>query len=93
MRVLTAWSRCYLGGVDSEPPPELGGMLSPLPCFHKPTTNIMKAEGFAPWLERAMRDAEVRTLVVVGCTTTSCVRVSSQAVAAAYGGEPYRPVL
>merc|ERR1719433_1914171 len=43
-------------------------------------------------MEQALR-AGVRTLVVGGCTTTSCVRVSSQAVRRAYGPRGLRVVV
>lgn len=46
--------------------------------------NIMEPEGFPEWMEDRLREG-VRTLVVGGCTTTSCVRVSSQAVQRTFG--------
>merc|ERR1711934_512072 len=76
-------SRCYLN-TGSEPPPELHKHLNELAWVHKPTTNIMLAAGFSEWIEAEMLGG-VQTLVIGGCTTTSCVRVSSQAVKAAYG--------
>ena len=43
----------------------------------------MTASGaFSKWLRGV--DPELRTLVVCGCTTTSCVRVSSQQIKAAH---------
>jgi len=43
----------------------------------------MEAAGFPEWLDHTQCD----TLVIGGCTTTACVRVSSQAVAQAYVGK------
>merc|ERR1711879_121533 len=79
-------SRCYLEYPDSEPPEVLHVYLAPdsVPWVWKPNTNIMEAEGFPEWLEANLRKG-VQTLVIGGCTTTSCVRVSSQAVQRTYG--------
>ena len=43
----------------------------------------MNATGFPAWMQTQL-EAGVETLVIGGCTTTSCVRVSSQAVHQAY---------
>lgn len=45
----------------------------------KPGNNVLDAPGAAQWFETAIADG-VQTVVVVGCTLTSCVRVSSTCV-------------
>lgn len=77
------YTRCYLDPPDAEPPDILDAALQPLPWVWKPSANVMEAEGFSDWIEAQMAGG-VRTLVVGGCTTTSCVRVSSQAVQQVY---------
>lgn len=42
----------------------------------KPSTNIMKAVGIEQWLEIINRK-KISTVIIGGCVTTSCVRVSS----------------
>ena len=75
-------TRCYLDGPDSELPPFLVECLpTDVPFVHKPTMDVMKSADFTGWMERQMDEPEgVEVLVVGGCTTTSCVRVSSQAI-------------
>eukprot|EP00823_Brevimastigomonas_motovehiculus_P008542 TRINITY_DN784_c4_g2_i1.p1 TRINITY_DN784_c4_g2~~TRINITY_DN784_c4_g2_i1.p1 ORF type:complete len:287 (-),score=116.26 TRINITY_DN784_c4_g2_i1:357-1217(-) len=48
-----------------------------VPCFIKCDTNIMEADGFSDWLEKAMKTNGLKSLIIGGCTLTSCVRVSS----------------
>lgn len=43
----------------------------------KPTTSVMHARGFKEWVEEELLKQGINTLVMGGCTTTSCVRVSS----------------
>ncbi len=45
--------------------------------------NIMLANGFSEWLDQRLAEG-FRQLVIGGCTTTSCVRVSSQAIQSHY---------
>ncbi|XP_069101270.1 uncharacterized protein [Argopecten irradians] len=49
------------------------------PVVYKYGTNIMEAEGAESWV-RSMIERQVDTIVIGGCTTTSCVRVSSVAL-------------
>eukprot|EP00667_Euglena_gracilis_P022730 EG_transcript_25409 len=85
-RLPTMSSRCYLDPPDCDPVPELAEHYRrhAIPWVWKPNTNIMQAAGFAEWLNTQLGQG-VGTLVVGGCTTTACVRVSSQAVRRHYG--------
>lgn len=51
----------------------------------KPSTSVMNARGFREWLEEELLKQGINTLVVGGCTTTSCVRVSSIRTQKAFG--------
>ncbi|XP_032221117.2 uncharacterized protein LOC116603661 [Nematostella vectensis] len=44
--------------------------------FIKLSTSAMHSEGFPGWIQELL-DSEIKTLVIGGCTITSCVRVSS----------------
>jgi nicotinamidase-related amidase len=46
--------------------------------------NVIEADGFCEWLENRMKEG-VKILVVGGCTTTSCVRVSTTEIMSLYG--------
>ena len=81
-----------MDGPDAAPPPELAAALDPIPWVRKRGSDVMEADGFAPWLEERLAEG-VRTLVVCGCTTTSCVRVSSQSVHRAYAARGLRVVV
>eukprot|EP00668_Euglena_longa_P014699 GGOE01018705.1.p3 GENE.GGOE01018705.1~~GGOE01018705.1.p3 ORF type:complete len:123 (+),score=27.83 GGOE01018705.1:552-920(+) len=52
----------------------------------------MHSDGFEEWMDARLRQG-VQTLVVGGCTTTSCVRVSSQAVQRRFGPAGLRVVV
>ena len=43
----------------------------------KPGNSVMHAVGFRNWVENNLLKQGINTLVIGGCTTTSCVRVSS----------------
>ena len=49
-----------------------------VPCLWKPTTDVTLNPQFHEWFKEQLARG-VLTLFVGGCTTTSCVRVSSQA--------------
>eukprot|EP00899_Mesostigma_viride_P024168 jgi/Mesvir1/4936/Mv15926-RA.1 len=49
-------------------------------CFHKPDTNIVDNPTFVEWMDSRIQGRDVSTLVIGGCTVTSCVRVSSIAI-------------
>eukprot|EP01045_Picozoa_sp_COSAG04_P004496 COSAG04_NODE_196_length_20686_cov_2.719823_1_plen_203_part_00 len=85
-------TRYYVDSPDDAPPPELAAALDPIPWVRKRGSDVMEADGFAPWLEERLAEG-VRTLVVCGCTTTSCVRVSSQSVHRAYAARGLRVVV
>ncbi|XP_078587443.1 uncharacterized protein LOC144868749 isoform X3 [Branchiostoma floridae x Branchiostoma japonicum] len=74
-------SRCPVGGYDLDWAEELEEVVSAkmYPSVLKYDTNILDAAGFTEWLGKVMRSG-VSTLVVGGCTTTSCVRVSSSQI-------------
>jgi nicotinamidase-related amidase len=85
-------TRCYLVPPDSEPPKFLYADVAPLPWVWKPTMNVMQADGFAEWMDGRLQHG-ARVLVIGGCTTTSCVRVSSQAVQRAYAARGLQVVV
>ncbi|XP_019631913.1 PREDICTED: uncharacterized protein LOC109475623 isoform X5 [Branchiostoma belcheri] len=74
-------SRCPVGGYDLDWAEEVEEIVSAkaYPTVIKYDNNILDATGFAEWLGKMMRSG-VSTLVVGGCTTTSCVRVSSSQI-------------
>lgn len=72
-------TKCYTDGDEAEHPPELDELLRDVPCVWKPTTDVTLNPRFHDWLRQRLA-AGVQTLVVGGCTTTSCVRDSSQAI-------------
>eukprot|EP00747_Dinoflagellata_sp_TGD_P105837 gnl/TRDRNA2_/TRDRNA2_169671_c0_seq4.p1 gnl/TRDRNA2_/TRDRNA2_169671_c0~~gnl/TRDRNA2_/TRDRNA2_169671_c0_seq4.p1 ORF type:complete len:229 (-),score=39.55 gnl/TRDRNA2_/TRDRNA2_169671_c0_seq4:47-733(-) len=76
-------TKCYTHGEEAEFDDRLKPMLREVPCVHKPTTDVTLNPRFHDWF-RVHLAAGVKTLVVGGCTTTSCVRVSSQAIRKAY---------
>lgn len=55
------------------------------PVVSKPNTNILHDPAFSEWVESCVLARGVNNLVVGGCTTTSCVRVSSSAVQRKFG--------
>ena len=62
--------------------------LADAPCVIKNSTNVLTDPRFTSWLTGPLvmgraNDA-ISTLVIGGCTTTSCVRVSAQAVKRAF---------
>ena len=72
------------------PPPDCDvdpsvSLLATAPYVVKPTMDVTAhGDPFHRWM-REQLSRGVKTLVVGGCTTTSCVRVSSQAIVRAYG--------
>uniref|UniRef100_A0A7S4PTA9 Isochorismatase-like domain-containing protein n=1 Tax=Alexandrium monilatum TaxID=311494 RepID=A0A7S4PTA9_9DINO len=76
-------TRCYLDTQEAEFDDDLRPLLDGVPYVWKPTTDVTRNPKFHDWFEERLA-AGVRTLVVGGCTTTSCVRVSSQAVRKQY---------
>mmetsp|Transcript_29829 Transcript_29829/g.65190 ORF Transcript_29829/g.65190 Transcript_29829/m.65190 type:complete len:309 (-) Transcript_29829:88-1014(-) len=72
-------TRCPYSGSDFKLDYEVS-CLEDTPFVIKPSTNVMLAEGFHAWMLSAIQTKGIKTLVVGGCTTTSCVRVSSAAV-------------
>ena len=45
-------TRCYLDAPDCEVPPLLSEHLATAPWVHKPTMDVMKAQGFSEWMGR-----------------------------------------
>eukprot|EP00930_Biecheleria_cincta_P035975 TRINITY_DN24700_c0_g1_i1.p1 TRINITY_DN24700_c0_g1~~TRINITY_DN24700_c0_g1_i1.p1 ORF type:complete len:281 (-),score=43.31 TRINITY_DN24700_c0_g1_i1:61-903(-) len=73
-------TKCYLSGSQDEPYVDLlEPVLRGAECIHKPTMDVTCNPAFFPWLRRRVEQG-VAVLVVGGCTTTSCVRVSSQQI-------------
>jgi len=74
-------TKCYRTGIQDEPYlEEMEPFLRDMPWVHKPTMDVTWTRKFWKWLN-AQSEAGIGTLVVGGCTTTSCVRVSSQQIA------------
>jgi len=92
--MITEVTGCYLDPPDSEPISLLEDHYKShgIQWVWKPNTNILEAPGFAQWLEAHLQNG-VRTLIVGGCTTTSCVRLSSQAVQRQYGDQGLQVVV
>ncbi|XP_033745931.1 uncharacterized protein LOC117331355 [Pecten maximus] len=57
------------------------------PVVNKYNTNILEADGAEFWV-RSMLERQVDTIVIGGCTTTSCVRVSSMALCQNFKHDP-----
>ncbi|OWF35027.1 uncharacterized protein LOC110443402 [Mizuhopecten yessoensis] len=57
------------------------------PVVYKYDTNIMEADGAESWV-KSMLEKKVNTIVIGGCTTTSCVRVSSSALCQNFVNDP-----
>lgn len=73
-------TKCYLDGPSDEPYVDiLESALRRFPCIHKPTMDVTLNPRFASWLFKQVEDG-LNILVIGGCTTTSCVRVSSQQI-------------
>jgi len=72
-------TKCYTDGAEAEYDDALEPILRNVPCVWKPTTDVTRNPKFHVWFRERL-EAGVRTLVIGGCTTTSCVRVSSQAI-------------
>lgn len=85
-------TRCYTSGEEAEFEDSLRPLLAGVPCVWKPTTDVTRNPKFHDWFRQRLGEG-VRTLVVGGCTTTSCVRVSSQAVRKQYGSPDLRVVV
>ena len=71
-------TRCPFPGKDFD----LYGSLATVvdqnqPYVIKPSTSVMHAHGFSHWVETELLQKGINTLVIGGCTITSCVRVSS----------------
>lgn len=88
-------TKCYLSRSEDEPYLDiLEPFLRDANCIHKPTMDVTSNPAFFRWLRtqvqhlgrysmepRGLRQG-VEVLVIGGCTTTSCVRVSSTEIAA-----------
>jgi len=85
-------TRCYTDGEEAEYIDSLAPFLREVPWVWKPTMDITQNARFHTWME-AQLSAGVKTFVIGGCTTTSCVRVSSQAVRKAYPDPSVRVVV
>ena len=51
----------------------------------KPGNSILRASGAIHWLDTAIFESGVRTVIVAGCTLTSCVRVTALDIQKRYG--------
>ncbi|CAK9084388.1 CCA tRNA nucleotidyltransferase [Durusdinium trenchii] len=70
-------TKCYLDRAQDEPYLEiLEPLLRKRPCIHKPTMDVTYNPAFFQWLHEQVEKG-ISVLVIGGCTTTSCVRVSS----------------
>ncbi|KAJ7334381.1 hypothetical protein OS493_014692 [Desmophyllum pertusum] len=76
--VPTLMARCYFQGSDFELHDSLTSVVGKNQRYViKPSTSVMHAHGFREWVEEKLLKQGINTLVIGGCTTTSCVRVSS----------------
>eukprot|EP00929_Paragymnodinium_shiwhaense_P092170 TRINITY_DN52047_c0_g1_i1.p1 TRINITY_DN52047_c0_g1~~TRINITY_DN52047_c0_g1_i1.p1 ORF type:complete len:231 (-),score=48.93 TRINITY_DN52047_c0_g1_i1:149-841(-) len=72
-------TKCYLAGSLEEPFVDiLEPWLKDQPCIHKRTMDVTLNRRYEDWLRKIVEEHGVDVLVIGGCTTTSCVRVSSQ---------------
>ncbi|CAK0839215.1 unnamed protein product [Prorocentrum cordatum] len=85
-------TKCYTEGEEADYDDDLKPLLAGAPCFWKPTTDITRNSHFHKWFEERL-SAGMQTLVIGGCTTTSCVRVSSQAIRRMYPDSTLRVVV
>jgi len=75
-------TKCYTDGSEDEPYLDiLEPLLKRYPCIHKPTMDVTYNPAFFRWLHEQVKQG-INVLVIGGCTTTSCVRVSSTQIAA-----------
>lgn len=71
-------TKCYLDGRYDEPYVDVvEPLLREYNCIHKPTMDVTLNPRYSAWLKHEV-DRGLDVLVIGGCTTTSCVRVSSQ---------------
>ena len=71
-------TRCPFEGNDFELHDSLASVVEKNQRYViKPSTSVMHAHGFREWVEKELLQQEINTLVIGGCTTTSCVRVSA----------------
>lgn len=71
-------TRCPFPGGDFELDDGLNSVVDKNQRYViKPSTSVMDARGFREWVEEELLKQGINTLVMGGCTTTSCVRVSS----------------
>ena len=76
--VPTLMTRCPFEGNDFELHESLTSVVAKNQRYViKPSTSVMHANGFREWVEEELLSKGINTLVIGGCTTTSCVRVSS----------------
>lgn len=68
----------FINGKDREFDPSVKDIVEErkYPVIYKYDTNIMDAEGIDQWM-KSILDKQVQSLLIGGCTITSCVRVSS----------------
>lgn len=76
--VPTLMTRCPFEGSDFELHDSLTSVVDKNQRYVvKPGTSVMQAHGFREWVEQELLQQGINTLVIGGCTTTSCVRVSA----------------
>lgn len=85
-------TKCYTEGEEADYDDTLRPLLAGVPCIWKPSTDVTINPKFHEWFQKCL-SMGVRTLVIGGCTTTSCVRVSSQSVREAYPDAGLRVVV
>eukprot|EP00435_Cladocopium_sp_Y103_P075374 s26_g57.t1 len=73
-------TKCYTDGEDEPYLDTLEPLLRKYPCIHKPTMDVTYNPAFFRWLRKQAQQG-IGVLVIGGCTTTSCVRVSSTRIA------------
>lgn len=87
-------TRCPFQGNDFELCDSVASVVDKdQPYVIKPSTSVMHAHGFRQWVEAELLQKEINTLVIGGCTTTSCVRVSSTRTQKTFAGRGLQVVV
>lgn len=86
--VPTLMTRCPFGGSDFELHDSVASVVDKNQRYViKPNTSAMDAKGFREWVEQELLKQGTNTLVMGGCTTTSCVRVSAMRTQTAFASK------
>lgn len=78
-----ALTKCYLNAPDGEYPDFLKSIVknNNYLFFHKHDTDATENPFFCEFMHNSIYEKNMNRLVIGGCTTTSCIRVSSSQIA------------